>query len=345
MDHRKNPWFRFLVLLLLGAGVIGILTTIGDIIEVLVISILLAYLLDPFARWLEAHNLSRTLATVIIFTVLTLVLGGFLFYLFPLLGAQVIAIRDGLDVENVRVLIEEFERQILSSLSFLGIQELNLLDRIQGFITRHLGSVVGVVPGFFSILGNMVAIPFIVFFLLKDGRDMKKGFISLIPNRYFELTMNVIYKTDTQLGNYLRGQVIDAIVVGLLSIFALWMLRVDYYVIIGALGGLANLVPWVGPVVGGGLAVMVSMFTGGGVDKAIAIVLAFIGIQIFDNTIIAPLVIARNVRLHPLLVLLVVFIGGKFFGVIGLFLAVPAAAVGKVLLEEVLKNLKRYRLA
>lgn len=79
---------------------------------------------------------------------------------------------------------------------------------------------------------------------------MKKAFIHFIPNRYFEMTLNVLHKIDQQLGWYLRGQFTEALVVGVLSVIALWLLDVQYFTIIGIFAGLANLIPYIGPVAG-----------------------------------------------------------------------------------------------
>lgn len=345
MEHRKIPWIKLLFLLVAGIAVVAFLSSIGDVVELLLVSALLAYLLDPLARWLEAHGFSRMAATAAVFVGLLLIIGAFLGYLFPLLANQLHAIQEGVNIARAESLINEFERRIVTNLAFLGVRELDLLGTLQRFVARHAGNVVDYVPSLVSVLGNMVIVPFIVFFLLKDGRDFKKGFVSVVPNRYFEFTLNVLHKMDVQLGNYLRGQVIDAIIVGLLSIAALWMLGVDFAVLIGAFAGVTNLIPYVGPVAGGLLAVLVSIFTGDPLSTAVAILVAFTVIQLVDNSAILPLVVARNVELHPLLILLVVIIGGKFFGVLGLLLAVPATAVAKVMLVETIQNLRRYRLA
>lgn len=345
MEPRKIPWIKLLFVGLVVAAAVSFLARIGDVVEVLLVSALLAYLLDPLARWLEAHGLSRMLATTAIFVALLVGLGAFLGYLLPLLAGQLQAIQQGLNVQRVAAFVGEVERRLLANLSFLGVRELNLMATLQEFVTGQMENVMGYVAGMFSLLGNLVVVPFIVFFMLKDGRAMKKGLVNVIPNAYFEFSLNVLHKMDVQLGNYLRGQVLDALIVGLLSIVALRLLGVDYYVLIGAFSGVANLVPYVGPVVGGTLAVLVSVFTGGGMGQALLIVLAFVLIQLLDNSVILPLVVARNVELHPLLILLVVIVGGKFFGVLGMLFAVPATAVAKVMLVETVENLRRYRLA
>jgi putative permease len=190
----------------------------------------------------------------------------------------------------------------------------------------------------------MVIIPFAVFFLLKDGRKMKKAFVSLIPNRYFEMVLNILHKTDEQLGGYLRGQFYDATIVGVLATIALWILGVPYFSLIGIFAGLSNMIPYVGPLVGGATAVFVVLFNDGSGQQVMFVIMAFIIIQLIDNVLIQPLVVAKSVNLHPLLIIFAVIIGGQFFGILGMLLAVPATGVIKVLTLEFYTGFRKYKI-
>jgi putative permease len=195
----------------------------------------------------------------------------------------------------------------------------------------------------FSIVLYAVTVPFIVFFLLKDGREMKKMFISIVPNRYFEFALDLLYKMDLQLGNYLRSQFTDAVVFGVLATIALWLLGVKYFLFIGVFAGLANLIPYVGPIAGALPAVAVALFDAGDVTLALQIVLAFIILKLTDDMLVQPLLVAKGVHMHPLLVLMAIIIGGELFGMLGMLLAVPATGFAKVVLQESIVTLKKYR--
>ena len=173
---------------------------------------------------------------------------------------------------------------------------------------------------------------------------MKKGFIDIVPNKYFEFSLNVLQKMDAQLGNDLRGQFLVAAIIGSLSTLVLWFLGVDFFMVIGPLAGLANMIPYVGPVAGGLLAILASVVTTGVFDTIPSIVIAFVLIQLLDNSLLQPLILARNVELHPMLILLAILIGGKLFGIVGLLLAVPFTAIVKVIAVETFVNLRRYHI-
>jgi predicted PurR-regulated permease PerM len=173
---------------------------------------------------------------------------------------------------------------------------------------------------------------------------MKKAFIHLIPNRYFEMSLNVLHKIDQQLGWYLRGQFTEAFVVGVLSVLALWLLDIQYFIIIGIFAGLANMVPYVGPVAGAVPAIVVTIINGNEPIKVIYIVVAFAIVQLLDNVLLQPMVLSKSVHLHPLIIVFAVLIGGQFFGLLGMLLAVPAAGIIKVTSSELYQGIRKFRL-
>lgn len=219
--------------------------------------------------------------------------------------------------------------------------DLNLQVRVNEMVTHFSNSIFGLLGSVISIITTLVIIPFVVFFLLKDGRSMIKNLVSIIPNRYFEITLNLLYKIDLQIGGYLRGQFFDALIIGILSVIALWFLKVPYFLLIGAFAGLANMVPYVGPWTGASLAVLVVLISNGEVNQMVMVALAFAIIQLIDNVLVQPLVVARSVKMHPLLVIFAVIVGGQFYGILGMFLAVPVAAIIKVFVIEVYNMYKK----
>jgi len=345
MEKSVPLWTRIALLALLAVGFFWVMASMGEVVALVLIAALLAYVFDPLASLLEARGLGRTLATTLVFAGILLLLGGVFFLLLPVVVAEVRAIQTGFDIEQARVAIEDVEGWLETRLAVLGVEDLDILGAVQQFIVTNVDDVLSYVPSVVVLITQLAILPFIMFFLLKDGRRIKKGFINLAPNRYFEFTLNVLHKTDVQLGNYLRGQFIASSVVALLSIAALWLLKVDYFVLIGLFAGLTNMIPYLGPVTGATVAALISVVTTGNFDTVLPIIVAFVIIQAIDNVGVSPLVLARNVKLHPLLILLTLILAGKFFGFLGLLLAVPVTAVLKVFVQETVTNLRSYHLA
>jgi len=138
---------------------------------------------------------------------------------------------------------------------------------------------------------------------------------------------------------------IDAIIVGIMAVFALWIIGVKYFFLIGIFAGLANLIPYFGPIVGAVLALIVSILQTGSFEKVLYVILAFTIIKLLDDAIVQPVVVARSVHMHPLTVLLAVLIGGKLFGILGMLLSVPVVGFIKVVVYEGILNYRRYRAA
>lgn len=336
-------WVRFAVVLFVGLSLILLLYQLSDILKLVVISALLAYLLDPIATWLESYGFSRNMATFTVFSLFMLLVSIFLFFLFPVVLRQIGLLQTGEIIEQAETVIADLEERLVKPLAQLGINELDIMMSFRASLAAFFNESISYVPGVLSMLGNLVVVPFMLFFFIKDARSMKKGFIDAVPNQYFEFSLNVLQKMDKQLGNYLRGQFLIALIVGTLSTLALWLLGVDFFLVIGPIAGLMNMIPYVGPVAGGLLAIIASVITTGNFDTLPGIILSFSIIQLIDNALLQPLVLARNVKLHPMLILIAILIGGKLFGVMGLLLAVPFAAIIKVILVETVVNLQRYQ--
>jgi len=344
VDSSLTRWLKFFFVAGSLVVLFYLLSAIAGLVKILIVSALLAYIIDPLAVKLESRGMDRKTATLIIFSLLSGIIAALVVGLLPVLSDQISAIQENFNPEQTALMITRLDRFITHKLSFIGIENLDLTGRLQKTASEisewtfsHLLDVV-------SLLTHLVLIPFIVFFLLKDGREMKKQAVRIIPNRYFEFSLNLLSKMDRQLGNYLRGQFLDAIIFGVLSICALWFLGVKYFLIIGMFAGFANLIPFVGPVAGAAPAIIVSIMDTGNFTLAGSVIVAFIIMKLIDDGLIQPIVVARSVHMHPLVVLLAVIIGGKFFGILGMLLSVPVTGFIKVAVKEGFDNFRRYRL-
>ncbi len=343
MSYPDSRWIRRGLFLLLGAGSVLLLVALGGIVRLLLISALVAYLADPLVRKLQARGMQRTTAVGLVFFLLTvLVVSGGL-VLLPHTLAQLKDIQTGFPADQFSAIIDRVERWVQEISHSFGIEANSLRAQLEELPQRWVGQLPQALPGLMGMLANLTLIPFFSFFLLKDGPSIRKGLINAVPNRYFELTLSILHKMDLQLGGYLRGQFIAALVVAVLATIVLYLFDVPYYLLIGVIAGLANMIPYLGPIAGALLAIIVSMLTQGTIGHAAGLLVAFVVIQQIDNLVIQPLVLSRNVALSPLMILLSVLVGGTLFGFVGLLLAVPATAILKVTIYETVTTLRRYR--
>lgn len=318
---------------------------LSDILQLVVLAALFAYLLDPAVTGIESFGINRSLATLVMFVVIFVILTISLVFLLPVAADQFTELQAGRLIDQVETLIIDFQHQLEAPLAQIGINDLDLINSFRNYVLSFLQDTINYVPNVLGVLSNLLVIPFMMFFIIKDGNAIKKGFIGMVPNRYFEFSLNVLQKMDLQLGNYLRGQFLIAFIDGTIITIALWLLGVDFFLVIGPIAGLANLIPYVGPFIGLIPALLGSIISTGNFDTIPAILILFLCVQLMDSSFMQPLILAKNVELHPLMVLLAILIGGKLFGIIGLLMAVPFAAILKVIIQETASNMRRYHLS
>ena len=223
-----------------------------------------------------------------------------------------------------------------------------LQDRILGFVIGQSQSIFNAIgtsaKGAFSAFTTGVIILFLTFFLLNGGQQMKKAFIQIVPNRFFEPALVLIQELDRQLGDYLRSRLIQTIVLSVVAAIGYWILGLRFAILIGIIAGLANLIPYIGPFIGAIPAIVV-VFLGSRFGlgwSLLAVIVLTLVIQIVDNAIITPLIIGKSVELGPVTTIVVVLLGEQLLGLIGLLMAVPIAAMCKLIIEEVWREFKGY---
>jgi predicted PurR-regulated permease PerM len=197
--------------------------------------------------------------------------------------------------------------------------------------------------------------PVIFIFLGFDNGQMRRYFIGLVPNRYFELSLTVFDMLDEAIGRYLRGTLLECSLVGLTLAIGLFLLGIPLPValMIGFVSALANTIPFLGPVIGLVIALSYSLIAESitplipGLDSQdlAFYVLILIGIaHLLDNVIYSPVVLGSAVNLHPLVVMIAIIGGSMMMGVWGTLLAIPTVVVAKTAIETLFKELKDYRI-
>lgn len=231
---------------------------------------------------------------------------------------------------------------------YLGVDldlEKLVKERGREMMNALVGKSSAFVEGVFSGLALLVIVPFAVFFFLKEGRRITHELIELVPNAYFELCLNLIYQINGQIGGYLRGQMLETAIVAVLSVIALTLIGLPNAIPIGLLAGTANMIPYLGPLIGGITASVMALSTENGSSMVLYVIVAFAIIQMLDNLVVQPIIVAKSVDLHPMLVMLVVAIGSQLLGIMGMLVAVPLTGILKVSTQTIYRGIKGYRAA
>ncbi len=323
------------ILLAVGVGVL--LYLLWDIARLFLIAAIVAYLLDPLVRRFQG-TMGRMWATLLVLGILVGSLVGVGIGVQPVLQQQISALPE---LEQMWGQVSYIEEQLSAFSTRLGggPVDFSLRERLSQMVSGQLFSKMQDVLG---LAMNIMIVPFLAVFLLRDGPRIKRGLIRLVPNRYFEFSLEAIHKIDLRLGSYLRGVVVQNTIVGGLAIGVLWALDVPSFILLGLVIGLTNFIPYFGPLVGISLVVFIQLAHAGSTQAGL-VLMALLGIQLLDEVLIVPVVFGKAVDLHPLEVLLALWVAAQFFGVLGIVLAIPVASAGKVVLTEATSLIQQYR--
>ena len=341
---------KFIKPILWLAGVIisfYLLYLLSDIIIIVSISILLSFILAPIVAGFEGRGFNRLTATLISFGIM-----GLLVYL----GLSVIIPKFIFQMNHLIVALQKFdfaeelrsiEGVIISSLPFLEPGDIS--SRLQEFFSSQIVNtfqgLTSLLSGIVSIVAILVIVPFITFFFLKDSKRILQGILNLMPNSYFEMSYWVLKKVSLQLGLFVRAWIFDASFVGVLIGFGFFIIGIENAMPLGVIAGLGHLIPYFGPIIGGIPAIIISIAQFGDLSQVPIIIFIVLLTYMLDNGFVQPYVFGKSVDMHPIMIILLIIIGGTLFGLVGMLLAVPVATVIKTFAKEIYFATKNYRIA
>jgi predicted PurR-regulated permease PerM len=346
LHHQIPRW----VLILIAAGVVAAVAShITHLLMTLVIAAVIAYILSSAISALERLRIKRSVAVIQLFVV------GAVF----VVSADLIFIPDlKQEIMNAYARLPEFSRQIEGALLSSTQNSVQTSPAIEsgvrklverafgpsGFLERTL-NVSEILMQATPFIMGLILVPFFVFFLLKDWPRMLKRVMEWIPPSYVETTVSVIAEVNILVGKYLRGLAADCFFVGVLASLGLWLIGINYPITLGILSGLANIVPYLGPIVGCSVSSLVALMQHNSFDPVLNVILLYLAIKLMDDLVLQPLMIGKSVHLHPMLLVITLIVGEKLFGISGMILGVPVVTVVQktvgILLERRRETIRR----
>lgn len=348
-NHRHLP-VRIGYYLFVAAVIVGAVVGLAQLAGALIASLLLSFLLAPVVGFAENRGIPRVVVVLSIYVIVVTVFLLVIVFVGPIVTSEATRLTQELPVyeERLESMLKDFRASLTDRVPGIDIPELYPLLRGElvpdaGF---DLGTALSRVSGLFSVLMILVIIPVITFFFIVDGHLIQKALLRLIPNRYFEMCVLLLNRTGAALQSFIRGQLIDALYVGVMTTVGMAAIGLPYFVVVGLFAGLGNLIPYLGPIIGFIPALLVTlltpgMFTGGTI---LLIAVIFVVVQLTESAFVYPIAVGKNVDLHPLIVILGITIGGRIGGILGMLIAVPIISIVKVTVEVVTTYLKSYRI-
>lgn len=213
------------------------------------------------------------------------------------------------------------------------------------FLPDRLTGILGLVVSFFTeVFYTIIVIPFVAFFLLKDGAQIRRSLYRVVPNRYFEMTLAMNGKIESNLGRYFRGLFMQSLAVATVATGLLTVAGLDFALAVGIFTGIANTIPYFGPLMGFVAGALLGVAQTGDFSLLAPVFLAMGMTQLTDNLVFQPLIFARAARVHPLVILFVVLIGAQMGGILGMLVAIPITTVALVALQQVFWSIRNYRI-
>jgi len=314
-------------------------TFISTLFFPFLISIFLYFLLNPIVNLIEKAKIPRTLAILILYVIFV----GAIVLVIGLIGPVV--------VRQINQLINNIPEYVKSSKDLFNylmhtdlynwVQEQKLLEKVNSSmlkwltdftdnITAGMQTAIGVIT---SITVTIITVPFILFYMFKDGKKFPLAVMRFIPVNYRNEGLNIIRETGETLGTYIQGQTLVCLAVGFLTFIGFLIIHLPYALLLGLIIAVTNIIPYLGPFIGAAPAVIVGLLDTP--SKALLAVIVVVVVQQIDGNIMSPLIIGKRLDMHPLTIIVLLLVAGNLAGVLGMILAVPVYAVAKTVVINI----------
>lgn len=330
-------WAAFLLSLL---GVVALLYRLRSLLLLFVLALFLTYLIEPLVVALERRGAPRDAAILSVFLVAALLIAGGVALLLPALAEELEKALKALpayleDFGRIAVRLEGLYRRLRLPADLRAVFD-RLLVRARLGLEHFLGTVftalLGFLPGSFSLL----LVPIIAYYLSRDYPVAVRRLSTWLAARSRPELLAKLAAVDRTLRLYFRALALELLATTLLLVLGLSLLRLEFALLLGVVAGVFNIIPYFGPLLGAVPAVLLA--SAHSPWRAVYVIFLFLAVNQFEASVLIPRLVGRRVGLHPLLVIFALLAGGELFGLPGLILAVPAAAVAKAVLVEYLKR-------
>lgn len=328
---RKITYAVFIILMLV------VIFSIKSILKPVFFSALIAYILNPFVKYMSFKGINKKLAAIISI-ILLLAAGIFIiFFLIPGMMKDLIGAINSFDKYTDKII------SIINSPAYNKIPKYfkDILDnnivKLEGVSKKYLNEMFKQTIEFTKELPTYILAPVFIYYFLVDTDFFLNLIKMLVPANARTKLTELGRDMDKIIGGFIRSQIILSIVIMVLTFFVLIFFKIRYPVIIAFINGAANIIPYFGPIIGMLPAVLAALSESG--SKAIIIIIAFLVIQQIESSLIAPKVMGDSIGIHPVFVMIILLVGGKYFGALGLIFSIPVGGILKVSWNYLIKNL------
>jgi predicted PurR-regulated permease PerM len=333
------------VALLIGIGLLiamaaTVLSRFENIITAIVLAILFAYVIYPGVRMLS-RRMPRALAVLVVYLVAFIVIGFAAAYLAPTIGFEAVDLSRRLPAILIAVEAQAAHPEASPWLGHLSPQIRALLvanaARAETIVSAFADTVgaraFDMLRGTVTLVVDAIIVLTVAFFLITDVERVRATAFRLVPRAARQTTEQLVTEVDRVLSGFVRGQVLLALIIGIAVTVILLSTGVPYAILLGALAGLATVIPIVGEFIGGIPVCLVTLVTAGPL-KALIVLVLFLFVFEVQGRVLAPIIVGKSVGVSPLVIFVAILLGAEAFGVLGMVLAVPIAGILRVALDR-----------
>lgn len=305
----------------------------------------LFYLLRPLVNWLEDKKLPRAIAVLLIYLVIGSLLFTAIMTLGPTIQNQFVSFFDNMPkmVSSISNWLESVRNQQSAIPRFIQDALPNWNEEFKTFLEQSSGSImdniVNTISGISSAVFALFLVPFVLYYTLKDGRQLKPKLKEAAPSSYRKYLPDLLKELDQTIGAYILGQATVSLCVGILLFIGYSIIGLDYSLVLALTGLLLNVVPFLGPIIATIPALIVGLFQEP--LMALYVIIVAVVTQQIEGNLISPQVMGHRLDIHPLTVITLLLVAGTIAGILGIIFVVPAYAIAKVF---VLHAIKLYRI-
>ncbi|MBX0359587.1 AI-2E family transporter [Halobacillus sp. Nhm2S1] len=338
------------VLLLIGLNIL-VFSSVGFIFDPflvfiktvalpLILSIVVYYLLRPIINLLESWRIKRIWGILITLLALVGIITMLVVLIIPFLEKQLISLAEELPryLQDLINTIDEWLRNSIFSAYYTNLFEDvdGMINQIPDYISSYASETVEGITNIISTVTNvvvaLVTLPFILFYLLKDGHRLPSFIIRMFPPKVRPEVSSVFKGIDHQLSAYIQGQIIVSFCIGLMMYIGFLIIGLEYALLLAAIASVTSVVPYLGPVIAITPALIISIVTSP--FMVVKLVVVWTIVQLLEGKFISPQIMGKSLHIHPVTIIFVLLTAGHLFGIVGIILAIPGYAILKVVVSH-----------
>lgn len=324
---------------------------LSNLFGMFIFSVIMAYLFNPIVNFFEKRKIRRSLGILIVYAIILGVIVILSLTIIPNITKEAKKLMEILPLYLNRIFdfLNNIYDRYYSSIYSLppqlqGVEQavMGNVENMGNILSENIKKITSSMMDIFPKITSIILVPIFTFYLILDKDSIKNKIYITVPKDKRQDFSRLSKEIDKALGEFIRGRVIVAIFIGVSTTIALLILKIPFGLVIGLIAGIADIIPYFGPVIGIIPAVIFALLDSP--LKALWVIIIFTVIQQIENDLITPKIIGESIGIHPITVIVSLIIGGEIMGIWGMVLAVPAVAVGKIVFSFFMEKLNKNQI-